>query len=201
MVCTVAAVVFLLALNLYRVIITNKYYNKDACQQYYPHKIVRPTNLMSSSMTKYSHNMRLVNPLCAVNQRFWLLTQAAMTAWVYSCSLVYISRSGTHGFSSATRLSNVATSRQLCTHEQIQDHHSTSLLKQKYQKPLIQSIPFHDISSNIWYFHVLYRVSTSWPYCHFELTVGSYVSVRSWPIYGKFRQRQRSCSRRRREQV
>ena len=135
------------------------------------------------------------------NKDFDWFTQAAVTAWLYSCTLVYISRSGTHGFSSATRLSNVATSRQLCTHEQIQSHHSTSLLKQRYQKPLIQSIPFHDISSNIWYFHVLYRVSTSWPYCHFELTVGSYVSVRSWPIYGKFRQRQRSCSRRRREQV
>ena len=113
------------------------------------------------------------------NKDFGWLTQAAVTAWVCSCSLIYISRSGTHGFSSATWLSNVATSRQLCTHEQIQDHHSTSLLKQRYQKPLIQSIPCHDISSNIWYFHVLYRVSTSWPYCHFELTVGSYVSVRS----------------------
>ena len=118
---------------------------KNACLQYHPPKLSGQRTRCQSSMTKYSHNMRLVNPLCAVNQRFWLLTQAAMTAWVYSCSLVYISRSGTHGFSSATRLSNVATSRQLCTHEQIQSHHSTSLLKQRYKKPLFQSIPFHDI--------------------------------------------------------
>ena len=151
MVCTVAAVVFLLALNSYCVVITNKYCEKNACLQYHPPKLSGQRTRCQSSMTKYSHNMRLVNPLCAVNQRFWLLTQAAMTAWVYSCSLVYISRSGTHGFSSATRLSNVATSRQLCTHEQIQSHHSTSLLKQRYQKPLIQSIPFHDI-----FFHMFY---------------------------------------------
>ena len=88
------------------------------------------------------------------NKDFDWLTQAAvtdLTAWFWSCSLVYISRSGTHGFSSATRLSNVATSGQLCTHEQIQSHHSTSLLKQRYQKPLIQSIPFHDI-----FFHMFY---------------------------------------------
>ena len=159
MVCTVAAVMFLLALNSYCVVITNKYCEKNACLQYHPPKLSGQRTRCQSSMTKYSHNMRLVNPLCAVNQRFWLLTQAAMTAWVYSCSLVYISRSGTHGFSSATRLSNVATSRQLCTHEQIQSNHSTSLLKQRYKKPLIQSIPFHDIFI-IWYLHVLYRVST-----------------------------------------
>ena len=77
----------------------------------------------------------------------WLTRSAVtdLTAWFWSFSLEYISRSGTHGFSSATRLSNVATSRQLCTHEQIQDHHSTNLLKQRYKKPLIQSIPFHYI--------------------------------------------------------
>ena len=45
--CTVAAVVFLLALNSYCVIITNKYCDKNACLQYHPPKIVRPTNLMS----------------------------------------------------------------------------------------------------------------------------------------------------------
>ena len=122
------------------------------------------------------------------NKDFDWFTQATVTAWLYSCTLVYISRSGTHGFSSATRLSNVATSRQLCTYEQIENHHSTSLSKQRYQKPLIKSIPFHEI----WYLYVLYRVSTSYPYCHFELTIDSYFSAHSWPTYGKFRQPQRS---------
>ena len=158
--CTVAAVVFLLALNSYCVVITNKYCEKNPCLQYHPPKLSGQRTWFQSSMTKYSHNMRLVNPPPVQwNKDFdWLtqawLTQAAvtdLTAWFWSCSLAYISRSGTHGFSSATRLSNVATSRQLCTHEQIQSHHSTSLLKQRYQKPLIQSIPFHDI-----FFHMFY---------------------------------------------
>ena len=45
--CTVAAVIFLRALNSYCVIITNKYCDKNACLQFHPPKIVRPTNLMS----------------------------------------------------------------------------------------------------------------------------------------------------------
>ena len=45
--CTVPAVVFLLSLNSYWVIIANKYCDKNACLQFYPPKIVRPTNLMS----------------------------------------------------------------------------------------------------------------------------------------------------------
>ena len=45
--CTVAAVVFLLALNSYRVIITNKYCDKNVCLQFHPPIIVRPMNLMS----------------------------------------------------------------------------------------------------------------------------------------------------------
>ena len=45
--CTVPAVVFLLSLNSYWVIIANKYCDKNACLQFHPPKIVRPTNLMS----------------------------------------------------------------------------------------------------------------------------------------------------------
>ena len=45
--CTVAAVVFLLALNSYRVIIKNKYCDKNVCLQFHPPIIVRPMNLMS----------------------------------------------------------------------------------------------------------------------------------------------------------
>ena len=45
--CAVPAVVFLLSLNSYWVIIANKYCDKNACLQFHPPKIVRPTNLMS----------------------------------------------------------------------------------------------------------------------------------------------------------
>ena len=66
MVCTVAAVVFLLALNSYCVVITNKYCEKNPCLQYHPPKLSGQRTWFQSSMTKYSHNMRLVNPpLCS----------------------------------------------------------------------------------------------------------------------------------------
>ena len=47
-------------------------------------KLLGQWNWCQLSMTKYSHNMRLVNPLCPVKQRFDWSTQAAVTAWVWS---------------------------------------------------------------------------------------------------------------------
>ena len=160
MVCTVVAVVFLLVLNSYCVVITNKILRKKCvltvpstqnCQANEP-DVNHPWPNIVITWDKLTHSVQW-------NKDFDWFTQAAVTAWLCSCSLVYISRSCTHGFSSAIRLSNVATSRQLCTFEQIKNHHSTRLSKQRYQKPLIQSIPFHEI----WYLYVLYRVSTSYP--------------------------------------
>ena len=115
------------------------------------------------SMTKYSHNMRLVNPLCLVKD---LIDQPKQLCVHDSCA-------------SMNRFKTITP----------QVYWSRDIKNRRLNQFL-----FMIFSSNIWYLYVLYMVSTSLPYRHFESTNGSYFSVRSWPING--RQRKRSCSRR-----